>query len=164
MQQNFALQLRHTVATRMWALFRVPMIFWVRPWVQHLDEQKVVIKVPLRRRTRNHFHSLYLGTLVTGADLASGLLAQHLVRLEGKGKVSLIFKDLRANFFRRCMSDTYFTCEDGQLMSELVQKTISTQSRCHETVRIVARCPDTDGDKVLAEFFLTLSLKYLGSS
>src|SRR3989338_5587502 len=89
----------HTVNLRLWSLVKVPMLYHVCPTVEALDDTHTIVSLPLRRRTKNHLNSMYIGALVCGADLASGLIAFHLMRKQKK-KFSIVFKDLKANFFK----------------------------------------------------------------
>ncbi len=137
---------------------KIPLIFFVKPRVIQLDESQCVIKIPLHRRTRNHLKSMYFGVLAVGADLASGLLAMQLLD-RSDHKISLIFKDMQANFLKRVDGDAIFTCTDGQKIRTLVEKVIDTGERHHEPLNIQVTAPDKYGDEILATFTLTLSLK-----
>ncbi len=150
--------LKNTVFMRAWAFFKVPLINIMGPRVQVLDDDRCAVLVPLGYWTKNHFNSLYISCQVTGADLAAGLLAVHHIRKKGD-KLSMIFKDLRADFKKRPDADTLFTCSDGREVKALVAQALLSGQREHKTVRIVATCPKKYGNEVIAEFELTLSLK-----
>ena len=103
----------------------------------------------------------YFGALAVGADCAGGLLAfQWIQRIDPR--VSLVFKDFRADFLRRPEGDVTFTCDDGARMRALIERAVATGERQHDTVRVVARCPDRSGDEPVAEFALTISVKRRG--
>ncbi|MEJ2534830.1 MAG: DUF4442 domain-containing protein [Gammaproteobacteria bacterium] len=138
--------------------FKVPMIFWSGASITELTDERCVVTIPLKRRNRNHLKSMYFGALAVGADCAGGLLAFHWIRKIDAG-VSLVFKDFRANFLRRPEGDVTFTSEDGARMRALVEKAVATGERHHDTVTVIARCPDRSGDEPVAEFELTISLK-----
>ena len=97
---------------KIFAFVKIPLIFFCRPRVVALDEDRCEIRIPLRRRTRNHMNSMYFGALAIGADLACGLLALEQVRRKGI-KVSFLFKDMRADFLKRPEGDVLFTCAEG---------------------------------------------------
>ncbi|GAM75988.1 hypothetical protein JCM19241_286 [Vibrio ishigakensis] len=50
----------------------------------HIDEARVEVKIPLRRRTKNHLNSMYMGALVVGADVAGGFLAAMKAQNQGQ--------------------------------------------------------------------------------
>jgi hypothetical protein len=147
-----------TMFIRAFGLLKVPLIWYVRPSVLELNEQRVVIKIPLRWRTKNHLQSMYFGSLAIGADIAGGILAIMMVRQAGKA-VSFVFKDIKGEFLKRPEADTLFTCEDGPAIKKLVERTIHSSERQNETVTIVATCPEKSGSEPVARFQLTLSLK-----
>ena len=147
-----------TFLLRLWALKNVPLLYWVRPSIVELSDEKLVVKVPLLRRNKNHLGSMYFGVLACGADLAGGFLAFREIK-KNSVKVSLIFKDFKANFLKRPEGSTYFTCHDGQKIKELVKKASQQTLRVEETVQIEATCPKSFGQEAVAVFKLTLSLK-----
>jgi hypothetical protein len=76
------------------------------------------------------------------------------------GKVSLVFKAFQAQFLKRPESDVYFICEEGQTIRDQVRRTLASEERITEPMRIQAavRLPDGAFEPV-AEFTLELSLK-----
>lgn len=137
---------------------KVPLIFYCRPKVIELNEKRSVIKIPFRRRTKNHLNSMYFGALCIGSDIAGGMIAMYMMN-NRKLKLSLAFKDLKADFIKRPESDVYFTCEDGDKISEMIRKALETGERINEPVLINATISPKPGSEVYASFVLTLSLK-----
>ena len=151
-------QFAETARVWMFGLFKVPMLFWLRPYVLELNDERCRVKIDLNRRSRNHLGSMYFGALAAGADCAGGLMAMALIQKSGK-PVALSFKDFKANFLKRADGATVFICEDGPQIQELVAKTLASGERENLTVKVKAVCPEKYGDEVLVEFELTLSLK-----
>ena len=147
-----------TLYLRVFSFFKIPLINWVGPSVIELSEEKTVIKIPLNRKTKNHFDSLYFGVLCTGADVAGGLAAMEKIKKSGQ-KVSLAFKSFNAEFLKRAEGDTYFTCNQGKEISDFVKQVLSSNERHHLPVKITATCPEKLGNEPVAEFELLLSLK-----
>lgn len=147
-----------TLYLRYFGLRKIPMLFFVRPSVVEWTPEKVVFKIPLARRTKNHLGSMYFAVLAAGADLAAGFLAMEAIRKSGE-KISLIFKSVQADFLKRAEGDVHFTCEDGVLVTDLVQKAIETGERVELAVPVVATCPDKLGAEPVARFTMVLSLK-----
>lgn len=152
-------QLRNTFLLRAFGLFKVPLILFCSPTVVEMTDDRCVVKIPLNRRTRNHLGSMYFGTLAVGADVAGGFMAWRLIDKLSGGRVSLIFKDFKAEFLKRPEGDVFFTCEEGQAIRELVKKTIDTGERQNLPVHITATVPSLLGTEPVARFVLTLSLK-----
>lgn len=142
-------------------LLKIPMIFFTRASLTEMSDERCVVTIPLRRRTKNHLGSMYFGALAVGADLAGGLLAYSWIqRIDPR--VSLVFKDFRADFLRRPEGDVTFTSAEGMRMRALVERASATGERQQDTVRVTARCPDRSGDEPVAEFALTISVKRRG--
>jgi acyl-coenzyme A thioesterase PaaI-like protein len=151
---------RETAKLRLFGLLKVPVLFFVSPSVRELSDSRCIIRIPLNRRTRNHLNSMYFGVLACGADAAGGLLAMHHIEKQAPGQVSLIFKDFQANFLKRAEGDTDFRCDDGQVLAEAVRKAIQTGERQNSPLKIIATTPRQSGAEAVAEFTLTISLKY----
>ena len=143
---------------RMFGLTKVPLIWYVRPRVIALSEQRVEICIPLRWRTRNHLGAMYFGALAVGADVAGGLLAVKLIRDSGQN-VSFVFKDMKGEFLKRAEGDVHFVSTTGERARRLVERALSTGERVDDTVEIIATVPSKLGDEPVAKFSLTLSLK-----
>ncbi len=149
---------KHTLAIRYFGLTKIPLILFVRPRVITLDNERCVIRIPLRRRTRNHLKSMYFGTLAIGADLAGGLIAMDMIA-KSRHRISLVFKDMQADFLKRVDGDAIFTCKDGAKINSLIQNVVDAGERQHETLNISVTSPEKYGEEILATFSLTLSLK-----
>ncbi len=151
-------RLRETWALRAWAWRHIRLLAWIRPTVIAMDGERCVLAVPLTARTRNHLGSMYFGVLCSGADAAAALLGFRLLRDRG-GRISVIFKDVRAEFLRRAEGDVHFSCEQGREVRELLDRAERTGERENLPVRVVATVPSISGDEAVARFELTLSVR-----
>ena len=138
-------------------LTKIPLLWFCRPKIIHLDKKSVEIKIPLKRRTKNHLGSMYFGALSVGADITGGFLAMICIQ-NSKRKVALIFKDFKADFLKRAEGDVHFRCNQGSDIIRLVEKTIDSGQRENMIVNIDAYVPSISDD-IVANFELTLSLK-----
>ena len=75
---------------RIISFWKIPLLFYCRPKIILLTDQKVQFKIKLKRRVKNHLGSMYFGALAVGADLTGGYLALHHMQKSSK-KVKLIF-------------------------------------------------------------------------
>lgn len=147
-----------TLSIRLFGLTKIPLLLYVRPSVVELSEERVVVKIPLRRRTRNHLRSMYFGALAIGADCAGGIIAMQQIQ-KSSDNISLIFKTLTADFLKRAEGDVHFTCNEGRAISALVTAAEQSQERVEMPVNITATVPSRLGDEPVATFTLMLSLK-----
>lgn len=149
-----------TKTTRLIQLFgitKVPMIWYCRPKVIEHTDEKIEIKIPLKRKTKNHLGSMYFGVLAVGADITGGFLAMEPIQESGR-KINLIFKDFKADFLKRPEGDVHFTCNDGLAVKELVDRVSKSSDRHNFKLSIEATVPSISFE-VVAKFELTLSLK-----
>jgi len=149
-----------TVFVRLFGFTKVPFLFFMRPSVVEMNKQKCVIKIPFKKRNKNHLNSMYFGVMCAAADLTGGYMAMKQIQ-KSKKKIQLSFKDFNADFKKRAVGDTYFINEQGKEISEFVKKVAGSDERMNMPVRIKA-ISDDSGDEVVAEFVLTLSLKNKG--
>ena len=105
---------------KVFGLTKIPLLAFCRPKIINLNTESVEIKIPLRRRTRNHLNSMYFGALSVGADITGGFLAMMCIQ-KSQHKVALIFKDFKADFLKRAEGDVHFKCDEGLEISQLVE-------------------------------------------
>lgn len=142
----------------LFGLVKVPMIRWTGARIVEASDDRCVVRIPLRRRTKNHLSCMYFGALCVGADVAGGFLAARRVQRSGE-PVAFLFKDFSVEFHKRAEGDTVFVCEDGPAIDALVREAVETGERVNRSVTVVATTPDLLGDEPVATFRLTLTLK-----
>ncbi len=153
------LRFKQTWGMRLFGWLKIPLLASVRPTVIELNATRCVIRIPLRRWTRNHLGSMYFGALAIGADCAGGLLAMEHIRRAG-GQVSLVFKSFQASFLKRPETDVYFICETGAAIADQVRRALESTERITEPMPIQAAVKAADGTfEPVATFTLELSLK-----
>ncbi len=139
-------------------LFQIRMIGFVGARLVSYNEQETVIKIPLNRRTRNHLGSMYFGALATGADVTGAWIAfDYLAKT--KAPVSIVFKDISAQFLKRADGDVFFTCKDGPEVVKAFKATLEDGERKNIELTVIATVPDNHQTKPVAEFKMTLSMK-----
>jgi len=152
------MNLKETVKLRLFTLFRIPLIHFCRPVVLQLDENECRVRIPFRRRVKNHIGSMYFGAIAAGADLAGGLIALHLIARSGH-KIQFVFKEVHGEFLRRVHGPADFYCGDGAKIQKAIQQTIQNGERMHIPVSVSVTSSAQPEDGELAKFELTLSVK-----
>jgi acyl-coenzyme A thioesterase PaaI-like protein len=135
--------------------FKIPILHYVRPRLIEINDEKVVLKVTLRRRTKNHLNSMYFGALAVGADIAGGLQAFYFAERYGK-KISFAFKSSTAQFLKRAETDTFFESNQGAVIVAALNKSMETGERVNDIVNVIAK--NTQGE-IVATFEMGISLK-----
>ncbi len=159
---NWALKLlsektRETLALHWFGLTKIPLLLYVGVSVTEISPERMVVRIPLRRRTKNHLGSMYFGALCVGADVAPGSYAMYLIRQQ-PARISMVFKDFQAEFLKRAEGDVHFICDQGKEIAELVAKAVASDERVERQLDVIATVPSLS-DEPVAKFRLTLSLK-----
>lgn len=153
---RLSMEMKQTFYLRSFGLTQVPMIFYVGPVVEALDDSHSVVRIPLNWRTKNHLGSMYFGALSVGADCSAGLLGMHHIRQIAPG-MSLQFKSFKAEFLRRPEDDVSFICHDGRTIAAAVRDAAATGQRVNCPMTIEAWLKG--GSDPVARFELLMSLK-----
>lgn len=143
---------------RLLGWFKIPMLAYVNPRLHLLDDEKSIVVIRLRRRTRNHLKSMYFGALAIGADVAAGIHVYYFYEKEGV-KPSFAFRSMQAEFLRRATSSVMFSTNEGAIVEETVKRAIATGERQHAPIRVTAT--DENGE-VVATFKMEISVKIKG--
>ncbi|MNR24374.1 hypothetical protein D3C85_1414480 [compost metagenome] len=131
------------------------MIGYVKPRLIQITDHDVLVRIKLRRRTKNHLKSMYFGALAVGADVTAGLHAFYFCD-ELNVRPSFAFKGMKAEFIKRAETDVEFSCAEGQIIREQVLKAIQTNERQNHWVKVTAK--DLNGD-IVALFEMEISVK-----
>ncbi len=142
-------------------ILKIPLIYYVGARIIEASPDRTVIRIPLKRSTKNHLGSMYFGALAIGADVTGAWVAFMLLR-QSKQKVNIVFKDLKAEFLMRPEGDVHFTCRDVKAIEACFAATIADGERKNLPVEVIATVPSKTGDKPVATFLMTLSAKRIG--
>jgi len=137
-------------------LFKIPIIRFVRPKVVKIDAGQCVIRIPYRRRNKNHLGGIYIAAFTIGADLAAGFLAFYLFRRQ-KLRVSLAFKSMEAQYHKRAEADLFFICKSGKEIAEMIEESKTTGERQNKVLPIYAQLASSD--EPIASINIELSIK-----
>jgi hypothetical protein len=88
-------------------------------------------------------------------EMSTGSLAMaHLYKR--KPPVSMLVVNMEANYYKKAVSKTFFTCEDGKLFQQAIENTTATG----EAVIVKAKSTGRNNEgEMIAEFFITWSFK-----
>jgi acyl-coenzyme A thioesterase PaaI-like protein len=142
----------------MMGMFKIPMIAYVRPKLIQLDDKESLIRIKLRRRTKNHLKSMYFGSLAVGADIAAGLHAFYFAEQSGV-KVSFAFKAVKAEFLKRATSTVTFSSNEGKIVQEVFNEAMESKERVNRWIHVEAKNTDNE---IVATFEMEISVKVKG--
>lgn len=120
-----------------------------------LEADHAETTVAHRWLNQNPFKSMYFAVLAMAAELSTGALA--LMAIEGiKPSVASIIVGMEAEFVKKATSRVKFTCNQGALVFETVEKCLASGES--ESVRLRTEGKTADGT-VVAVFHFTWSFK-----
>ena len=135
--------------------FKIPMLGFTGLKLIDITDEKSVVTIKLKRRTKNHLNSMYFGALAVGADVAGGIHAFYFANVHNR-KVSFAFKGMSCEFIKRAESDCTFISTDGKKVEDAILKSIETGDRINETTQVNVY----DAEKELvATFKMIVSVK-----
>lgn len=147
-----------TAYLRSFSLLKAPLIAFLGPIVERLDEEECRVRIPTRFRSRNPMGSMYLGALATGADVTGGLMAYHATR-QRKANVSILFTAMDAKFVKKGLKDVVFVCRDTKVVAEAIDETIASGEGVARPVLVLAYSRGAETEAPIAEFRFTLAVK-----
>lgn len=139
-------------------LLKIPMIGFSKPKIVELSKEKIVLKIKLKRKTRNHVKSLYIACFTIGADLATGFLAFYIAR-KLKLRVTPIFKSFQAQYLKRAEDDVYFVCEAGSSIVSMINASKESGERENLMVKVDAVTDYYKNPEKVANLAIELSMK-----
>jgi hypothetical protein len=132
----------------------VPGAFFFGLKIKELTHSRSVVWIPFNWRTKNPFRSVYFVAQMAAAEMSTASLAK--VALAGRGKVSMLVTEADCRFLKKATTPSTFTCEDGQLVLDAVQRALETGEGQTAKLRSVGR---NDKGEVVSEFSFTWSFK-----
>lgn len=105
--------------------FKLPSAFWCGVRVKSISKQQCVVAVKHRWFNQNPFNSMYFAVQAMAAELTTGALVMMQIKKSGQ-KISMLVANNNGNFTKKATGRITFTCNDGHLIEEAIQRTINT--------------------------------------
>jgi hypothetical protein len=155
---SFTERFKNTTFLRALTFWNIPLIWWIRPTVLELGENRTVIRIKLGRRTRSNLKSMYFGAIAIGSELVVAAKAVQAI-VASKQKVDFVFTDFSIQFLKRAEGDVHFICEQGAEVVALISKCLSSGERETQTYEGYAIVPAKSPSEKVATFAVTLSAR-----
>jgi hypothetical protein len=107
-------------------LYNLPSAFFCGVRVKEINETQCVVTVEHRWINQNPFNSLYFAVQAMAAELSTGALVMKHIKKSEKN-ISMLVANNKSNFTKKATGQITFTCNDGHLIYEAIQKTIATR-------------------------------------
>ena len=85
----------------------LPLALIMRVRLEKLEKNLCVVSIPYYFINKNPFGSIYFAGLNAAAELSTGILIRNYFR---KHEVSILVKNMQAEFFKKATNRIYFTC------------------------------------------------------
>lgn len=158
-QKQLKLQVTSRLKFGIYLLSNLPMGFIAGLRIRSLDADQCVTSIPFNWLTKNPFKSTYFAVQSMAAELSTA--TPCLLAITGKKpSVAFIIVDLKANFHKKAVDTVFFTCTDGALAFDAVDKAIATGESQTATFKTVGKMKD---GTIVSEFEFTWSFKQRGS-
>ena len=106
-------------------LFKLPSAYFCGVRTQFINPSKCVVTVKHRWINQNPFNSMFWAVQGMAAEFSTGALMIAKIKESGK-RVSMLVTSNTATFTKKATGRITFTCLDGQLIDEALQKAIQT--------------------------------------
>ena len=106
-------------------MLRLPAAWLCGVRVRNIDDKKCVVSVKHRWINQNPFKSMFWAVQGMAAELTTGALIMKKIKESGK-PISMLVANNNANFSKKATGRIFFTCGDGELLDEIIQKAIQT--------------------------------------
>ena len=136
-------------------LVKLPSAFFSGVRLRRITEQEAVVSVPYKWFSQNPFRSTYFACQAMAAEMSTGVLALgHIYKR--KPAVSMLVTGLKATYYKKAVSRTYFTCHQGEEIRQAIEQAITTGEG--QTIDVISIGRNASGE-VISEFLISWSFK-----
>lgn len=145
----------HPLKYRLFLLTKLPSAFFSGVRVREMDTERCVVTVPYKWFSQNPFRSTYFACLAMAGEMSTGTLGMaHIYKR--KPDVSMLVVNVKAEYYKKAVGRTTFTCSDGGQFKRMIEEAIGTGEA--RTVEAKSIGKNKEGE-VVAEITVTWSFK-----
>jgi hypothetical protein len=105
--------------------FKLPSAWWCGVRLHHLENDKAVVRIKHSWFNKNPFKSMFWAAQGMAAEFSTGVLVMEKIRLSKK-PISMLVANNKANFSKKARGTITFSCSDGQLIDQAIEKMIAS--------------------------------------
>ncbi len=137
--------------------FKLPSAWWCGVRLYHLENDKAVVRIKHSWFNKNPFKSMFWAAQGMAAEFSTGVLVMEKIQLSKK-PISMLVANNKANFSKKARGTITFSCSDGQLIDQAIEKTIASGEG--QKFWMTSKGIDLNGDLVSKfEFEWTIKLR-----
>ncbi|MDO9274739.1 MAG: DUF4442 domain-containing protein [Lutibacter sp.] len=106
-------------------IFKLPSAFLCGVRLKELNDSKTIVTVTHRWINQNPFNSMYFAVQSMAAELTTGALVIKKIKESGK-QISMLVTNHNGTFTKKAVGRITFTCTDGHLIDEALNRTMET--------------------------------------
>lgn len=148
-------RLANPFAFRLFLLTKVPAAFFAGVKLVKLEMEAATITVSYKRFNKNPFNSIYFAVLLMAGEISTGILCIGYLYKRNPG-ISMLLIHNEGNFYKKATGKISFTCTDGVLISEAIEKAAITGEATTIKCRSIGK---NEQQEVVADFYYTWSFK-----
>lgn len=130
---------------RFFLLYKLPIAFLAGLRLVRIDDDSAEVRVKHKWINQNPFKSMYFAVQAMAAEISTGLLVFRRIEQSGKN-ISMLVTNQEAVFTKKATGWNYFKCEDGNSISDAINKAVETKEG--QTVWLSTKGHDSQGDQV----------------
>jgi hypothetical protein len=152
---SFQKQITHPVKSRMFLLYKIPAAYIAGVKVESVTSETARVSVKKKWLNQNPFRSIYFAVLSMAAEMSTGILCMAAL-YKRNPPVSMLITKIEGSFIKKAVGKVVFTCNDGMLANNAVEKAIATG----EGTTVVCHSVGVNEEgELVAEFYCTWSFK-----
>lgn len=105
--------------------FKLPAAWWCGVRLKYMDDQSAITTVKYGWVNQNPFKSMFWAVQGMAAEFSTGVLVTNKILESGK-KISMLVASNKAVFSKKATGRITFTCVDGPLIQEALDKAVTT--------------------------------------
>ena len=105
--------------------FKLPSAWWCGVRLKYIDKEKTIVTVKHKWFNQNPFKSMFWAVQGMAAEFSTGTMVIDQIKESGKN-ISMLVANNSANFSKKATGRITFTCEDGHLIKDALDRTIET--------------------------------------
>ena len=125
--------------------FKLPSAFWSGVRVKSISPEVCAVTVKHRWFNQNPFNSMYFAVQAMAAEFTTGALVMFQIKQSGKS-ISMLVAQNKSVFTKKAMGRITFTCNQGHLIKETIQKAIDTNEG--QTIWLTSIAKNEKGEQV----------------
>ena len=138
-------------------LFKLPAAYFTGVRLKSISKTSCVTSAKHRWINQNPFKSMFWAVQGMAAELSTGAMVMSNIR-DSKKNISMLVANNKGSFTKKARGRITFTCHDGELIKNAIEKTIETGEGQTCWMKSVGK--NSDGDVVSTfEFEWTVKVK-----